>query len=321
MLPRECTTEEGSSRRTGPGVKRAAVEAVDDVVWTDDAPYLTCTRQWDVIGHGRGYVLRLLEVPIIFGAAPRAPGTRTTLRTIACPVGPHWHTRLLRLIGAPCTLYLTSQRERKSHAEQLKDLSRAPQIDWWRLLEEFAARVLAAEADGQPAVFLHDVRPTTEPIHFVVNGLELTRQHTNMLFGASDTLKSWETLHILGELARRGCLSPCSIGNSMRTPTPADYGVSTAAILHRFCICRAASRCVLQFDRIQFRRQRPTVAGNRDLALLRAMFNWAVLGGLVPATPFKVGRSRRSSSRARNRGRGGCSRAKRNGCCSRRRPA
>ena len=38
-----------------------------------------------------------------------------------------------------------------------------------------------------------------------------------------------------------------------------------------------------------FRRQRPTVAGNRDLALLRAAFNWAVLGGLVPATPFKVG--------------------------------
>lgn len=38
-----------------------------------------------------------------------------------------------------------------------------------------------------------------------------------------------------------------------------------------------------------FRRQRPRIAANRDLALLRAAFNWAVLGGLVPATPFKVG--------------------------------
>jgi integrase len=38
-----------------------------------------------------------------------------------------------------------------------------------------------------------------------------------------------------------------------------------------------------------FRRQRPAIAANRDLALLRAAFNWAVLGGLVPATPFKVG--------------------------------
>jgi len=38
-----------------------------------------------------------------------------------------------------------------------------------------------------------------------------------------------------------------------------------------------------------FRRQRPTVAANRDLAILRASFNWAVLGGLLPSTPFKVG--------------------------------
>ena len=49
------------------------------------------------------------------------------------------------------------------------------------------------------------------------------------------------------------------------------------------------------------------------------MFNWAVLGGLVPATPFKVGhRLGRASWRARRRGRAGCSPGKRNGCCSRR---
>ncbi len=38
-----------------------------------------------------------------------------------------------------------------------------------------------------------------------------------------------------------------------------------------------------------FRQQRPLVAGNRDLAFLRAMFNWAVAGGLLPKTPFRVG--------------------------------
>jgi integrase len=38
-----------------------------------------------------------------------------------------------------------------------------------------------------------------------------------------------------------------------------------------------------------FRAKRKRIAGNRNLALLRAMFNWAVLGGLVPSTPFKVG--------------------------------
>jgi integrase len=38
-----------------------------------------------------------------------------------------------------------------------------------------------------------------------------------------------------------------------------------------------------------FRVQRPPVAANRDLSLLRAAFNWAVLSELVPATPFKIG--------------------------------
>lgn len=39
----------------------------------------------------------------------------------------------------------------------------------------------------------------------------------------------------------------------------------------------------------QFRRSRPLVAGNRDLNLLRAALNWAVLGGLLPRSPFRVG--------------------------------
>lgn len=38
-----------------------------------------------------------------------------------------------------------------------------------------------------------------------------------------------------------------------------------------------------------FQQQRPLVAGNRDLAYLRAMFNWAVADGLVGRTPFRVG--------------------------------
>jgi hypothetical protein len=38
-----------------------------------------------------------------------------------------------------------------------------------------------------------------------------------------------------------------------------------------------------------FREKRARVAANRNLALLRALFNWAVLAELVAATPFKVG--------------------------------
>ena len=47
-------------------MSRTTVGSAQDVVWTDDAPYLTCDRQWEVIGHGRGYILRLVQVPIIF---------------------------------------------------------------------------------------------------------------------------------------------------------------------------------------------------------------------------------------------------------------
>ena len=38
-----------------------------------------------------------------------------------------------------------------------------------------------------------------------------------------------------------------------------------------------------------FRQQRPKIAANRNLAFLRAMFNWAVADGLVPRSPFRVG--------------------------------
>jgi integrase len=38
-----------------------------------------------------------------------------------------------------------------------------------------------------------------------------------------------------------------------------------------------------------FQHARPVVAGNRNLGLLRAMFRWAVVGGLVERTPFAVG--------------------------------
>jgi hypothetical protein len=38
----------------------------------------------------------------------------------------------------------------------------------------------------------------------------------------------------------------------------------------------------------RFQRARPRVAGNRDLGLLRAAFNWAIAGGLLKASPFRV---------------------------------
>ena len=38
----------------------------------------------------------------------------------------------------------------------------------------------------------------------------------------------------------------------------------------------------------QFQTMRPVVAGNRDLGFLRAAFNWAIAGGLLKASPFRI---------------------------------
>jgi integrase len=55
----------------------------------------------------------------------------------------------------------------------------------------------------------------------------------------------------------------------------------------RFGDWPAADVTMTAFERFQL--DRPTVAGNRNLAYLRAMFNYAVLRRLVPSSPFKVG--------------------------------
>jgi hypothetical protein len=119
------------------------------------------------------------------------------------------------------------------------------------LFEEFSARVLMAEADGEPAIFLHDVAPKSEPIHFDVDGVELTRKHANMLFGESDTLKSWATLHILGELARRG-VPVALLDWELDEDAYADrwrrlYGDTPCPILYLPC----SKSLALEFDRIQ----------------------------------------------------------------------
>ena len=68
----------------------------------------------------------------------------------------------------------------------------------------------------------------------------------------------------------------------LKTPVPSPGGA-----LRPFGEWRVSTVNVDTLKR--FRQARPRVAGNRDLTLLRAAFNWAVLQGLVPTTPFRVG--------------------------------
>lgn len=71
------------------------------------------------------------------------------------------------------------------------------------------------------------------------------------------------------------------IGRIVSTPLPSPDG------LRRFGDWRLST--ITPDILKQFRRLRPLVAGNRDLTLLRAACNWAVLAGLLPHSPFRIG--------------------------------
>ncbi len=88
-------------------------------------------------------------------------------------------------------------------------------------------------------------------------------------------------------IGRRSRRCSRNIGSG-RTPRPAEQyqvGTITATIVQgqTFGDWRIADITREALD--AFRAQRPKVAANRNLAFLRAMFNWAVVDGLVPGHP------------------------------------
>ena len=229
---------------------RTAIGSTQDQVWTDDAPYLTCERQWDVVGHGSGYILRLVQVPISFEFlhVRRERGDLVgQLRVMTDLTGTRGWSGTLNA----GTLNLSSPTQRKARAGTLEDLSRAPHIDWLRLLEEFSIRVHTADGEGDPGVWLHNVKPTTQAVHLDVDGLELTRKHSNLLFGESDTFKSWKLLRVLGDMAIRGinvALLDYELDEDAYAARSVQlFGVNAPPILYLAC----SKSLALEFDRVQ----------------------------------------------------------------------
>lgn len=100
---------------------------------------------------------------------------------------------------------LSSTRARSERAKHFALLSRAPDIPWLALLEQFCLRVLAAERTAEPAIALRDVpRPSTEDREIRVAGFRIPRQLPSMLFGDGGTGKSFLALWIGGLMARDG---------------------------------------------------------------------------------------------------------------------
>jgi hypothetical protein len=99
----------------------------------------------------------------------------------------------------------SSPTVRHARAKNLAELARTNgQIDWHRLIEEFATRVLVAESTGQPAVSLRDVPDDGAEDHFDLDGVAVTRRSPSMVFGDAGTGKSAWMLYQLSRLADSG---------------------------------------------------------------------------------------------------------------------
>ena len=83
--------------------------------------------------------------------------------------------------------------------------TKAKEIDWTGLLEEFVQRVVPAERAGDPAVSLRDL--PNVPDHnttVMVAGFPILTSHPQMIFGPGGSLKSLLALYLGGELVARG---------------------------------------------------------------------------------------------------------------------
>jgi hypothetical protein len=161
-------------------------------------------RVWRVIGDGDRFVLRIPDLAIEFeldrphrdrGELVGQLTVRTDLKGARVSVD-----RTLN-VG---TFNASSSSAKQTRAKTLAELSRAPQIDWHRLVEEFATRALIADVTGQPAVSLRDVPDDGEDDHYDLDGVIVTRRSPSMIFGDAGTAKSFWGLHQLGRLADRG---------------------------------------------------------------------------------------------------------------------
>lgn len=102
------------------------------------------------------------------------------------------------------TFNFSSTEARWRRAKQLADMSKAPELDWPRLLEELCVEVLARHAEGEPAVLLADLpRPEIDEL-LDIDGLRLLKRHPVIIFGDGGAAKSYLSLYVAGRLAQRG---------------------------------------------------------------------------------------------------------------------
>lgn len=101
---------------------------------------------------------------------------------------------------------LSSPWRRRDVVAHLRDRAKTKgdEVDWAALLDELAARVIAAERAGQPPQLLSTFdRPAPDDM-FDLEGMVLPRRHSSIMFGDGGTFKSYLALFVAGCLAQQG---------------------------------------------------------------------------------------------------------------------
>lgn len=99
---------------------------------------------------------------------------------------------------------LSSARARSERAKLLVDRSRAKELDWLQMLEEFCQRVLQAERQGTPGEDLRSLAKPAADDTLEAAGFPLPKRHPTILFGDGGVAKSYLALYLLGLLAQKG---------------------------------------------------------------------------------------------------------------------
>ena len=101
---------------------------------------------------------------------------------------------------------VSSARGRSERAKLIaaRANTRAEQVDWAGIVEDFCQRVLLAEREGEPAVDLADVPARQTDTCITVDGFPVLKHHPVILFGDGGACKSYLALYLAWKLTERG---------------------------------------------------------------------------------------------------------------------
>lgn len=188
-------------------VKAANIPFSSHATAPDDA--LTVTQR---IFRERGeqrYSLELLPARITFEVDRLRRSSQELWGEVAITIDPTIMPSARHIDGALSIgdLNFSSVNARTTRAKVLERRSGVERIDWDGYLEEFCLKVISAERQGKPAVVLADIEipdkdESTDA--WVVHDFPILKELPMVLFGDSDSGKSYFATYIAGRLCQLG---------------------------------------------------------------------------------------------------------------------